>query len=96
VIKHDEPGMIGMANIDQPHTNASQFYITLAPLNGFDGHKVAFGKVVAGLKGLQHYVKQHNTQSPTLRIANCGVYNPKEILRKETTSNGIKQLPKAD
>ena len=52
MIKHDEPGIIGMANSDRPHSNGSQFYITLAPLNGFDGNKIAFGKVIVGLKAL--------------------------------------------
>mmetsp|Transcript_14942 Transcript_14942/g.40305 ORF Transcript_14942/g.40305 Transcript_14942/m.40305 type:complete len:188 (+) Transcript_14942:3668-4231(+) len=45
-IKHEEVGMIGMANNNEPHTAATQFYITLNPLSWLDGKRVVFGKVI--------------------------------------------------
>lgn len=45
-VKHDEPGILGMANNGDAHTGAAQFYVTLAPLPWLDGKRVAFGKVV--------------------------------------------------
>lgn len=35
-----------MANNGQPHTGATQFYITLSPLPFLDGKRVAFGRVL--------------------------------------------------
>jgi len=36
-----------------PHTNASQFYVTAAPLAFLDGKKVAFGRVIDGLRTIK-------------------------------------------
>lgn len=52
-VKHEQPGVVGMANLGEPHTNSTQFYITLAPLPWLDGKKVAFGKVLDGLDVLK-------------------------------------------
>uniref|UniRef100_A0A7S0WF71 Peptidyl-prolyl cis-trans isomerase n=1 Tax=Chlamydomonas leiostraca TaxID=1034604 RepID=A0A7S0WF71_9CHLO len=54
-LKHDDVGWVGMANMGQPHTAATQFYITLQPLTWLDGKRVVFGKVVdaAGLELLR-------------------------------------------
>ena len=57
VIKHNEPGIIGMANMDVPHSNGSQFYITLAPMSAYDGRRVAFGRVIVGFKSFQQIAK---------------------------------------
>lgn len=46
VVKHDVPGIIGMANLDQPHTASTQFYITTSPLPWLDGKRVAFGRLL--------------------------------------------------
>ncbi|OQR99494.1 peptidyl-prolyl cis-trans isomerase, mitochondrial precursor [Achlya hypogyna] len=51
-ISHDQAGILSMAN-DGPHTNGAQFFITLAPLPWLDKNKVAFGRVVAGMKTVQ-------------------------------------------
>eukprot|EP00955_Chlamydomonas_euryale_P110596 366009-Chlamydomonas_euryale.AAC.14 len=45
-VKHDAAGIIGMANNGQPHSGATQFYISLNPLPWMDGKRVAFGQVV--------------------------------------------------
>lgn len=50
-VKHDAVGTLSMAS-SGPHTNGSQFFITMRPLPCFDGKRVAFGRVVSGFKGL--------------------------------------------
>lgn len=43
-----------MASGDGPHSNGSQFYVTLAPMPWMDGKRVVFGKVVRGLRTLRY------------------------------------------
>jgi peptidylprolyl isomerase len=45
---HGRAGMLGMANAG-PHTNASQFYITLGDRSYLDGNYTIFGQVFSGL-----------------------------------------------
>lgn len=47
-LSHGEEGMVSMANAG-PHTNGSQFFITLAPQQQLDGGYSVFGKVVDGM-----------------------------------------------
>lgn len=47
VIKHDKVGTVGMANKGKD-SNATQFYITLAPCTHLDNSNVAFGYVKKG------------------------------------------------
>jgi peptidylprolyl isomerase len=59
-LKHDGVGVVAMAN-SGPHTNRSQFYITLAPqLPQCDGKHVVFGRVLnaSGLD-LLRYINDH-------------------------------------
>jgi len=46
-LKHDGPGVLAMAN-SGPHTNGSQFYITMQATPHLDGGYSVFGKVVQG------------------------------------------------
>lgn len=46
-LKHDGPGVLAMANAG-PHTNGSQFYITLKAAPALDGGYSVFGRVVQG------------------------------------------------
>tara|TARA_Y100000389_G_scaffold204235_2_gene255744 strand:+ start:202 stop:771 length:570 start_codon:yes stop_codon:yes gene_type:complete len=50
--KHDEPGVISMAN-SGPNTNKSQFFILLKPSQHLDGKHVAFGKVIQGFEHIE-------------------------------------------
>jgi cyclophilin family peptidyl-prolyl cis-trans isomerase len=48
-INHDAVGVISMARTNQPDTNGSQFFITLAPAPSLDGQYNAFGHVTSGM-----------------------------------------------
>ena len=48
-VKHDMPGIVTMA-AQEKHGNGCQFLITLAPLPFLDGRRVAFGRVVDGMR----------------------------------------------
>jgi peptidylprolyl isomerase len=47
-LSHSQPGMVGMAN-SGPHTNGSQFYITLGDRSYLDGDYSLFGEVIQGM-----------------------------------------------
>jgi cyclophilin family peptidyl-prolyl cis-trans isomerase len=47
-LNHDKEGMVGMAN-GGPHTNGSQWYITLAERSYLNGNYTVFGEVIQGL-----------------------------------------------
>jgi peptidylprolyl isomerase len=55
-LSHNRAGMVGMANAG-PHTNASQFYITLGDRSYLDGLYTLFGEVVQGLDVVQAVVQ---------------------------------------
>ena len=46
-IKHDQPGLLSMANAG-PNTNGSQFFLTFIPCPWLDGKHTVFGKGVNG------------------------------------------------
>uniref|UniRef100_A0A7S0R947 PPIase cyclophilin-type domain-containing protein n=1 Tax=Pyramimonas obovata TaxID=1411642 RepID=A0A7S0R947_9CHLO len=75
-VKHDKMGIVGVVN-KGPHTNASQFYITLAPLPWMDGKAVGLGYVVDGMRVLR-ILEKVNLQSERpvdpIRIEECKVY----------------------
>lgn len=63
----DGPGVVGMARADDPNTNGSQFYITLAATPNLDGQYTVFGRVVGdeGLAVLDHIARGEPPATPT-------------------------------
>lgn len=47
-LKFDVPGRVGMANIGQPHTGSTQFFITDGTPTHLNGHHTIFGQVTEG------------------------------------------------
>ncbi|KAJ9460825.1 Peptidyl-prolyl cis-trans isomerase CYP65 [Diplonema papillatum] len=50
-LSHDARGVLSMAN-GGPHSNTSQFYITLAPCTHLDGKHTIFGRLAGGMPTL--------------------------------------------
>ncbi len=49
-LKYDRPGRLGAANIGQPNTNSSQFFITEVPTPHLDGRHTIFGQVTENVE----------------------------------------------
>jgi peptidylprolyl isomerase len=54
-----------MARTQDPDTNGSQFYITLAPTPNLDGQYTVFGRVVEGEDVLSKIARGEPPESPT-------------------------------
>ena len=78
IVKHDKPGMIGMAHDGgRRHTNGSQFYVTVAPFKAYDSKFVAFGRVVSGfrtIKFLNNLPSYGTKPGMEIEIVDCGIY----------------------
>ncbi|KAB5539636.1 hypothetical protein PHYPO_G00091300 [Pangasianodon hypophthalmus] len=77
-VSHNKRGILGMANRG-PHTNSSQFYITLQPALWMDRKYVAFGQVVEGteiLRRLEEVPTYNERPKQDCRIVTCGVFDP--------------------
>ncbi|XP_029966695.1 putative inactive peptidyl-prolyl cis-trans isomerase-like 6 [Salarias fasciatus] len=75
-ISHSKRGILGMAN-KGPHTNGSQFYISLQPTPWMDKTYVAFGQVVEGvdvLRKLEEVPTCIETPKYDCKITACGVF----------------------
>ncbi len=55
-LNHDKAGMVGMAN-SGPHTNGSQWYITLADRSYLNGSYTVFGEVIQGMDVIKTIVQ---------------------------------------
>ena len=68
-LNHDRAGMVGMAN-GGPHTNGSQWYITLGDRSYLDGDYTVFGEVYAGMDVVNAIVQNDDVR--TVRIVRVG------------------------
>jgi cyclophilin family peptidyl-prolyl cis-trans isomerase len=62
---HNKAGMLGMANAG-PHTNGSQFYITLGDRSYLDGNYTLFGSVVEGMDVVNKIVQGDTIKSVSI------------------------------
>ncbi|CAN0361090.1 unnamed protein product, partial [Hapterophycus canaliculatus] len=82
-VKLDEAGVLAMAN-DGPHTNGSQFLVTLAPQPWLNHKVVGFGRVIKGM-GVLREIGDGETlnQRPVAecKITRCGQITPEEYAK---------------
>jgi carboxypeptidase Q len=64
-LNHGKAGMLGMANAG-PHTNGSQFYITLGDRSYLDGNYTLFGSVVEGMDVVNKIVQGDTIKSVSI------------------------------
>eukprot|EP00750_Incisomonas_marina_P006593 INCI14682.1.p1 GENE.INCI14682.1~~INCI14682.1.p1 ORF type:complete len:523 (-),score=116.09 INCI14682.1:29-1597(-) len=75
-VKHDKAGVLAMAN-SGPHSNHSQFYVTLLPMPWLDTRNVAFGRVIQGMRTVNLISKTRTLNQRPLEdvvIARCGLF----------------------
>lgn len=74
-------GMVGLSNTG-PHTNGSQFFITLGPCEWMNNQFVGIGRLVYGYKTLRliNEMKTNSMQRPEseIIIKSCGIEYGKE------------------
>ncbi len=64
-LNHGKAGMLGMANAG-PHTNGSQFYITLGDRSYLDGNYTLFGSVIEGMDVVNNIVQGDTIKSVSI------------------------------
>jgi len=73
-LRHDQPGLLSMANAG-PNTNGSQFFITTVETAWLNGKHVVFGRVTEGMDvvaAIESYGSQSGRTSKKIEIADCG------------------------
>lgn len=89
-LKNDYPGMIGMVSGNERHSNSTQFYITVNPMNAYNGKQVIFGRVISGFHVINRINSLQNSDDlkPSMNacIVNVEVLEkqlPAEIIEKQ-------------
>eukprot|EP00249_Psilotum_nudum_P003144 c16464_g1_i2 orf=306-689(-) len=85
---HKGRGVLSMANTG-PHTNGSQFFISLGDCSQLDGKHVVFGKIIEGKEFLNMLNDLGTSEGKTKKkiiIADCGILvDP--MMRQSHSSN---------
>ena len=96
-LNHDRAGMLGMAN-GGPHTNGSQWYITLGDRSYLDGDYTVFGSVFAGMDVVKAVVQGDDVR--TVRIVRVGkkarAFHPTTASFKALVEEAKARVAKAD
>jgi cyclophilin family peptidyl-prolyl cis-trans isomerase len=75
----DKPGLVCTAN-KGPHTNQSQFFITLGDCSGLTDRNTCFGRVTSGLEVLERLgnvsINGEDRPRKPVTIYGCGEYDP--------------------
>jgi peptidylprolyl isomerase len=96
-LDHGREGMVGMAN-GGPHTNGSQWYITLGDRSYLDGDYTVFGKIFAGMDVVKAIVQDDDVR--TVRIVRVGkkarAFRPTTASFKAMVEEAKARVAKAD
>jgi peptidylprolyl isomerase len=96
-LNHGRAGAVGMAN-GGPHTNGSQWYITLGDRSYLDGDYTVFGSVFAGMDVVNAIVQDDEVR--TVRIVRVGkaarAFRPTTASFKALVEEGKARVAKAE
>lgn len=90
-LSHNRAGVLGMAN-GGPHTNGSQFYITLGDRSYLDGDYTVFGEVVEGMDVVNAIIQDDVIKN--IKIVRCGEGAKRFRADTETFQNLMIQVQK--
>jgi cyclophilin family peptidyl-prolyl cis-trans isomerase len=80
-VKFDKPGVLAMAS-SGPHTNGSQFFVTLAVLPWLNCRAVGFGRVISGfaaVERLQELPALNERPVKDVKIVSCGALKAEDL-----------------
>ena len=92
-LKHDQPGVLSMAN-SGPNTNGSQFFITTVPTPWLNGRHVVFGKVtpesMPAVRAIESLGSSSGKTQGEIVIVDSGVYKAGKAHAKLSTAKKSK------